>query len=274
MNPTWWVIFIALLAAGRPEPAASAERSWGVNARQHHQQHRMAQGWARGELTRGEMRGLQREAREIRQEERAFRSDGRFTGAERREVHRDLDRLSRDIHRERHDGERRFEPGGQHDRFVGHGPGRHFSSPHHDQRFSGFGFGHRSGPWSGHPGFARWWHERPHPGRHLGHFGMHPRHGWHGGAPATPAARYWDRRFDAIEHRQRARIVQGIRSGELTESEARRLFAEQRAIEAKERRYLADGVLTRRERLDLLEDLRDARRHLYNELHDEERRFD
>jgi len=246
MNTLLYVVFVGTLAAVAPSPAEGAQREPGVNARQHNQQHRMQQGARQGDLTRGETRQLQNQARDIRREERAFRSDGQFTREERREVHRDLNRLSRDIHRERHDAQRRFPEHAQRPQFD-HRPG------------NGWNWGHvkRDHAWK-HGRFAAY-QARPHWGSpHYGPYGTRQR----------------DRRFDRVQEHQRDRIAQGIRSGELTRQEARGLFAEQRVMEAKERAYLADGFLTRAERLDLLEDLNDARRHIYNETHDAERRFD
>jgi hypothetical protein len=81
------------------------------------------------------------------------------------------------------------------------------------------------------------------------------------------------RDIDRLQERQRERILQGIRSGELTRGEASRLIAEQRMIQREERRYRADGALTRDERRDLWQDLNAAGRHIYNETHDTQGRF-
>lgn len=229
-------LLVALLASVVPTPASAQARERGVNARQHHQSQRIHEGWRQGDLTRGEARGLERAARDVRREERAFRSDGRFTPAERREVHRDLDRLSHEIDRERHDGDRRFSHRGADQRF-GHGAEHRF--PRHDAQH----------PFDRHPDHG--WNAR------------HQGHGWsHGGGS----------RIDRIQQHQHERIVQGIRSGELTRHEAQRLFAEQRAIRAEERAYRSDGVLTRAERADLYRDLNAAGQHIYNETHDAEMR--
>ena len=64
-----------------------------------------------------------------------------------------------------------------------------------------------------------------------------------------------------------------MRNGSLTRPEAQRLYAEQHAIAAQERAYRADGVLTGDERRDLYAELRDANRHIYNQSHDDDRRF-
>ncbi|MDQ8023199.1 MAG: hypothetical protein REI94_15285 [Moraxellaceae bacterium] len=77
---------------------------------------------------------------------------------------------------------------------------------------------------------------------------------------------------DASQHRQGHRIAQGVRSGELTRSEAQTLGAERRAIRSEERAYRADGVLTRAERQDLRGDQREASANIYEEKHDAERR--
>jgi hypothetical protein len=75
-----------------------------------------------------------------------------------------------------------------------------------------------------------------------------------------------------MQAQQHRRIVQGVRSGELTQREARRLQGEQRMIRRQERAYLADGHLSRSERRDLYGDLRDANRHIYNQTHDAQTR--
>lgn len=55
-------------------------------------------------------------------------------------------------------------------------------------------------------------------------------------------------RIDRREARQHHRIVQGVRSGELTRPEARRLHAGQRHVHRMERCAKADGIMTPRER--------------------------
>ncbi len=236
MNTAMSSLLVAMLMAASV-PVAAEMRERGINQRQHNQQQRIHQGWRQGDLTRGEARQLQGQARDIRREEHAFRSDGRFTPAERQHVQRDLDRQSRDIHRERNDGQRRF----------GHdGPRDHAGSrPDH-----------------GRPGNHYGWQRNPFGGQG-NHYGWQGNH--YGGQGSTRA---FDRRYDQAQHDQRQRIERGIRSGELTRHEATRLMDEQRRLEAQERRYLADGVLTRAERADMTQDLNRARQHIYNETHD------
>lgn len=76
------------------------------------------------------------------------------------------------------------------------------------------------------------------------------------------------REIEARQERQRGRIWQGWRSGELTRREMRELMAEQRAIDDKERYYLADGHLNRWEYADLERDLDSASRRIHHEKHD------
>jgi hypothetical protein len=72
---------------------------------------------------------------------------------------------------------------------------------------------------------------------------------------------------------QHERIQQGARSGELTRGESRGLRHEQAGIRQEERRYMSDGHLSGRERRDLHRDQNQASRHIWQEKHDGERRF-
>ena len=86
--------------------------------------------------------------------------------------------------------------------------------------------------------------------------------------PAADAAT-----IDAREHRQRARIREGVRSDELTRHEAARLRREQSRIRREERRYRASGDgLSRRERRDLQRDLSRSSRHIGRQKHDRQDR--
>ena len=78
--------------------------------------------------------------------------------------------------------------------------------------------------------------------------------------------------INRIEHREQVRINQGIRSGELTRSEARRLEAEQARIRVDERFDRADGKLTLKERQQLHKELRHASRDIYRQKHDNQGR--
>jgi hypothetical protein len=74
------------------------------------------------------------------------------------------------------------------------------------------------------------------------------------------------------QRNQQARIQQGVKSGELTRPEVRRLEAEQRHIRREEAWYKADGQLTAAERADLHRDLNKANRDIYHQKHDAEKR--
>ncbi len=70
--------------------------------RQVEQQQRIGQGVRSGELTRNEVRGLQKEQRDIQQEIRESRGDGIVTGAERRDIQQEQNQASRHIRRAKH----------------------------------------------------------------------------------------------------------------------------------------------------------------------------
>ena len=83
------------------------------------------------------------------------------------------------------------------------------------------------------------------------------------------------KRDPGVNHRQqhqRARMHQGMHSGQLTTDERKTLAQEQKAIRQQERAYKSDGVLTRDERKDMHQDLNQASRNIYNEKHDAETR--
>ena len=105
-NKSTLVLALAALAA-LPVIATAGSRDPGVNARQHHQQHRIQQGVRSGSLTRDEAKGLRDERRSIRQDERQYKSDGTLTRGERKDLHQDLNVASRAIYSEKHDAEAR-----------------------------------------------------------------------------------------------------------------------------------------------------------------------
>lgn len=71
---------------------------------------------------------------------------------------------------------------------------------------------------------------------------------------------------------QTGRIVNGVKSGELTHDEAQELRDGRRDIRQTEQAYKADGTLTRDERIDLHQDLNQQSRDIYEAKHDEETR--
>ena len=89
-----------------------------------------------------------------------------------------------------------------------------------------------------------------------------------GSALAQPATPVVTERQD----NQKARIHQGVKSGELTRHEAAKLRAEQRRIRAEKRMAKADGVVTPAERAKLRRDQNRASRDIYRQKHDEQKR--
>ncbi len=81
-----------------------------------------------------------------------------------------------------------------------------------------------------------------------------------------------DPRVNARQHHQHSRISQGVRSGELTRRETRKLGEEQRDIRQLERAYKSDGQLTRGERRDLTHEQNQASRDIYRQKHDRQSR--
>lgn len=79
----------------------------------------------------------------------------------------------------------------------------------------------------------------------------------------------------AVAHRQahqRARIKEGVRSGELTRTEAARLRAREADIREDKREARADGVVTPGERHEIRRDTRQASRAIYRQKHDAQTR--
>ena len=97
----------ALLASASAVTNTSGEyRRHGINARQHRQQERIAQGIRSGELTPHEAARLEREEYRFAREERRLREDG-LTPRERARLERQESRMSRQIYRQKHDNQGR-----------------------------------------------------------------------------------------------------------------------------------------------------------------------
>lgn len=79
-------------------------------------------------------------------------------------------------------------------------------------------------------------------------------------------------REDKRQVRQRARIHEGVRSGELTHDEAKKLRAGERRIRRMERRAEADGIVTEKEaaKLERAQDRMSDKIH--QEKHDDQKR--
>ena len=74
--------------------------------------------------------------------------------------------------------------------------------------------------------------------------------------------------LDAREQNQRERIAQGVRSGELTRPETRRLVRGEIALHRHERIAKSDGVVTRAERVRLGRHADRMSARIYRQKHD------
>jgi CRISPR/Cas system-associated endoribonuclease Cas2 len=84
----------------------------------------------------------------------------------------------------------------------------------------------------------------------------------------------WDERSLSVNEREQRindRIQRGMSDGRITDREARRLYRELNDIEAKERSFLTDGHLNRRETGELHRDLDRLRDHVREQIRDEQR---
>ena len=89
-----------------------------------------------------------------------------------------------------------------------------------------------------------------------------------GSAAAQPATPVVTER----QENQKARIAEGVKSGELTHREAAKLRAEQRAIRAEKRMAKADGMVSPAERAKLRRDQNRASRDIHRQKHDAQKR--
>jgi hypothetical protein len=96
-------LFAAALIAGAAV-AAAAPAEARINQRQRHEQHRIYNGVASGQLSQREAYRLERQQAHISRYERRSRADGPgLTYRERYRLERMQDRASRNIYRQRHD---------------------------------------------------------------------------------------------------------------------------------------------------------------------------
>lgn len=98
--------------AALAQHAPSATATPGIDQVRLQQQARIAQGAARGQLTRPEVQRLQHQQAVIHHAERHAMADGVVTRAERQRLHAMQARASRAIHHERHDHQYRVRPAG------------------------------------------------------------------------------------------------------------------------------------------------------------------
>lgn len=77
---------------------------------------------------------------------------------------------------------------------------------------------------------------------------------------------------DQRQENQKARIIEGRKSGELTRKETRRLAVQQGKIKADEKKAKADGVVTPAERAKLQHEQNRASKNIYRQKHDAQKK--
>jgi hypothetical protein len=85
---------------------------------------------------------------------------------------------------------------------------------------------------------------------------------------STEAAAQSTPKVQQVRQHQIKRIGHGVKNGELTRYEAKRLAQEQRHIQRDVRRAKADGVVTGQERRHIRREQRQANRHIAVQKHD------
>ena len=78
--------------------------------------------------------------------------------------------------------------------------------------------------------------------------------------------------IDKREQNQKQRIKEGVKSGELTKKEARRLAAEQKKIKRDEAKAKSDGKVTPQERRKIRREQNRASKDIYRQKHDAQKR--
>ena len=99
------MIFVAAALAAISLPVMAGTPR--LDAREHNQRERIAQGARSGELTRPEARRLIAGERRLHRHERYAKSDGVVTRGERIRLQQNANRMSRRIYRQKHDPQSR-----------------------------------------------------------------------------------------------------------------------------------------------------------------------
>ena len=93
---------------------------------------------------------------------------------------------------------------------------------------------------------------------------------------ALPASAFQDQTKTPVvnerEKHQQQRIKEGVKSGELTGKEAKKLEKQQAKIHAEEAVAKSDGKVTKGERAKIHHDQNKASKHIYKEKHDKQDR--
>ena len=102
------VLGAAMLIFGLASESFAQTRYYRGYRYNHPTERRVERGIRSGQLTRGEVRDIRNQERDIRRERRAYLSDGRLSPGERRDLRHDERRLNRTIQRDTHDRDRRY----------------------------------------------------------------------------------------------------------------------------------------------------------------------
>ncbi len=92
-------LFCGIVLAQEQTPPPKTPR---ITKKQIHQQTRIKQGVKSGELTKGEIKRLEKEQAKIQHDKRAAKADGKVTPQEREKIRREQRKSSRDIYRLKH----------------------------------------------------------------------------------------------------------------------------------------------------------------------------
>ncbi len=96
------IIGAGILVGGLAVGASAQQRNHNINARERHQQRRIAEGIENGSLTPREAAILERNEAEVRRVEARLRENG-LSRSERARLEKRLNELNRQIYRQKHD---------------------------------------------------------------------------------------------------------------------------------------------------------------------------
>jgi hypothetical protein len=78
--------------------------------------------------------------------------------------------------------------------------------------------------------------------------------------------------IDQREENQKRRIKRGVKSGELTKHETKKLAKEEKEIRKDEKEAKADGTVTKEERKEIRKEQKKASKDIYKQKHDAQKR--
>jgi hypothetical protein len=105
MNKTVSSLVAAILALGAYAAFAAGTQTPRIDRRQAHQEQRIDQGIASGELTKREARRMNRQQNQVNKAEDKAKADGVVTAGERKALTKAQNKTSRHIYRQKHDAQ-------------------------------------------------------------------------------------------------------------------------------------------------------------------------